>query len=256
MTSANLLNPEKYDSRLLLVGHKGYLGQNISSHLSKLGITFGYFDTRKENINDLELAENSIVIDCSRINSLDPLEISRDISLHRELVGYISRSNARYIRIASTLEFVSEEVRNPYVMWSSSRSLNVELFGKSEKNQILFVPNIYGGINSKSVVDVLLSGYFMRKKVALVKPHNFCDFLGIDVFIHEVMNIVLEQPSEASMKLAITSGSKYHIGSLQDYMYSEIDSPISVMNLEFGDIQRIGYHPDLLVKYIDTYCTL
>ena len=256
MTSANVLNPEEYDNRLLILGHKGYLGQNISSHLSELGIAFGFFDTRKQNIDDLELSENSIVIDCSRINSFDPLEISRDIYLHRELVGYISRSNARYIRIASTLELVPEEVRNPYVMWSSSRSLNIELFGKSEKNQILFVPNIYGGINSKSVVDVLLGGYFMCKKVALRKPHNFCDFLGIDVFIHSLINIVLEQPSETLMKLAITSGSKYHIGSLQDYMYSEIESPISVMNLEFGDIQRIGYHPDLLVKYINTYCTL
>lgn len=245
-------NGQVITSKVYLIGHNGYLGSNLFSYLKALGLVISTIDTRNLDYLKYQLNQDDVVLDCSRIRDFSEESLKRDNFFTSELLRWVINNQARYFRIGSTLEIDSISSENAYVQWSRDRSKAIQISGKQSQLFVLLVPNIYGGKGSSSIIDMLCEQYRSGIRLNLAEPKNFSDFLSIQNFQSFVHRCVLNQSTPDSRFVIVTSGLKYEIGSLQNYLYTKNLYDLNSIPVEYPE----SYSKALVTDSIQVYMGL
>jgi nucleoside-diphosphate-sugar epimerase len=245
-------NGQLITSKVYLIGHNGYLGSNLYSHLKALGLVISTIDTRNLDYLKHRLNHDDVVIDCSRIRDFSEECLKKDVFFTSKLLRWVIENQARYFRIGSTLELDSINREKSYVQWSRDRSKAIQISGKQSQLFVLLVPNIYGGKGSSSIIDTLCEEYRSGKRLKLAEPENFVDFLSIQNFQSFVHRCALSQSTPDSRFVIVTSGLKYEIGSIQNYLYTKNPNDLNSKPVEYPE----SYSKSLVTDTIQVYMGL
>jgi hypothetical protein len=241
------------DARIWIFGHKGYLGSHLFQDFVRLGYQVSEIDLRVTNTKTIEIAPNDLVIDCSRIRNFDPPSLIEDQKLFLDVFEGISLSNTSYIRIGSTLE-LEEGVRpSPYVKWSRGRTQLISETLKTRNSSVVLVPNVFGGSDSPSVVDRLLSAALAGEDFHLENPGDTRDFLAMDVFLASIQDHISSNLNSSSNTFVITCGKKYEVGSIKKYIQSQSVIDLKSQSAEYPKMFKITIGSDALPEYLKRY---
>ncbi len=236
-----------------IIGHYGYIGSNLLNYLLHLDHSVQGMDPRKSNIEEIKFEGNDIILDCSRIKHFDPITLREDYESIIDLLGVASRFNATYVRIGSVLEIDSQVTSSPYIEWSKQRSKTTLSFRNELTSKLILIPNIYGGIGSSSIIDLLKSAKQMGKEFILDDPTSKRDFLSMNNFLTKIHEILFATSLGSPPMAILTSGFVYEVQSIQSFLKAQ-DTTLLLKQLSFynssGEIMRIE---DALVKYLLDY---
>jgi hypothetical protein len=250
---ANLNENYKNNFRVYILGHMGYLGSNIAAYLTAQGLNVLSIDTRVSDLELFPIMKGDWVLDCSRLNSFSEFSIEENASNHHEVLDWVRTSEAKYLRIGSILELQNEGQDSPYVLWSRERTKEVTAANMTGAISTLIVPNIYGGVGSNSIIDLLLRKYKSNLFFELEKPFEFRDFLHIEHLFASIKDLM--NKSDTSMKniYVTTSGICYQVGSIQDYIYSGKSSELVSKEIDYPPYVSYSVYSDELANYIKNY---
>ncbi len=236
-----------------VLGHYGYIGSNLLNYLLHLDHSAQGLDPRKSNIEEIKFEGNDIILDCSRIKHFDPIALREDYESTIDLLGAASRFNATYVRIGSVLEIDSQVMSSPYIEWSRQRSKTTLSSRNELTSKLILIPNIYGGIGSSSIIDLLKSAKQMGKEIILDHPTSKRDFLSMNNFLTKIHEILFATALGFPPMTILTSGFVYEVQSIQSFLKAQ-DTTLLLKQQSFynssGEIMRIE---DGLVKYLLDY---
>ena len=236
-----------------VLGHYGYIGSNLLNYLLHLDHSAQGLDPRKSNIEEIKFEGNDIILDCSRIKHFDPVTLREDYESTINLLGVASRFNATYVRIGSVLEIDSQATSSPYIEWSRQRSKTTLSSRNELTSKLILIPNIYGGIGSSSIIDLLKSAKQMGKEIILDHPTSKRDFLSMNNFLTKIHEILFATALGFPPMTILTSGFVYEVQSIQSFLKAQ-DTTLLLKQQSFynssGEIMRIE---DGLVKYLLDY---
>ena len=238
--------------RLILVGHRGYLGAHILENLVKKQIAYRTLDPRTEDLSLNLLKESDVVIDASRIRRFDSEALVADEIAHEKLGSAISKVGARYVRIASTLEKTPKVPPTQYLAWSSGRTHKIQKEWGNIDSQVIYVPNIFGGENSSSVVDLLKKNHRKGMQLELSDPNAFRDFLHVDFFLEAIMQSLENIAHSNCESITLTSGFEYRIGDLGKCLLRNSSEGVTRRLIPYANTDQCFHYPDTVLTYLLT----
>jgi nucleoside-diphosphate-sugar epimerase len=241
------------DYEVVILGGNGYIGRIICSYLESSDVIYKRLDTRTSGIQEFISSNRLFVIDCSRVTDFGKENLKNDTTNHLRTLSAISLRNGFYLRIGSCLELIQDDKRDDYTSWSRNKTRLTESLDLKLNYLTMFVPNIYGGNNSTSIIDRMKYEFALGKKLMLNNPENYRDFLHVQRFI-ESLDILFNSPQiDADKRVAITSGIAYQIGSIQQFIHS--GNPIELKNVstQYNEINKCIVLPDDLVNYFSDF---
>ncbi len=246
----NKSGPKFLHDRVVLIGHRGYLGTHILQTLERSHRAHLTLDPRTDDLGVEILKKSDIVIDASRLKSFNHEALAADELATKKLRSLISNVGAKYLRIGSTLEITPGIPPTEYLAWSSGRTNTIHKKWKNIDAQIIFVPNIFGGTHSSSVVDLLKHNHRIGEKLQLADPNAFRDFLHMDFFLHAILQIteVVVQANRESITL--TSGFQYRIGDLAKCLISNSSAHITGTLIRYRSTGQQLHYPDTVLSYL------
>lgn len=237
---------------VFLIGHRGYLGSNLLKAQSLLNVKTKAIDTRDLDYKKHELNFQDIVLDCSRLRSFSGESLQEDSASFARMMDWVSRSNARYVRVGSVLEVEDSAEPTPYIEWSKARSQKIQEFENQRKFQILLVPNIYGGVGSTSIVDLLLQSH-QGRELDLLCPDAYRDFLSMTNFLKFIRGFMVETKVAIPSVSIVTSGIKHQIASLQDFIVTRNSAGIKSKRAMYPTDYPQHVISESLQKYIQSH---
>jgi nucleoside-diphosphate-sugar epimerase len=239
---------------ILLLGAKGHLGTHLYSSLETSGISIQPFDSRSDDIDSLQISGAKILLDASRVNTTDPSEVRRDLELHSRLLDNIEYLGLQYVRIASSLEIRPHETVTEYLKWSRAKSERILWkIDAGMSGKLIYIPNVYGGAKSQSIVDRMIRGRGKNKVEQLRNPGQLREFVDIDTFCHAVINI-LQNVDMREKEIEISTSIEYNISSLMDYIIGnrrDLTTKARNISTEIGILQIEVV--DQLKQYVDIH---
>ena len=115
------------------------------------------------------------------------------------------------------------------------------------------VPNIYGGVGSASIIDLMLERRSTGKYFDLEKPSAFRDFLHLEYLLATIRGLIKNFDRFKEDQYAITSGVCYQVGSIRNFLYSNRISDLVSKEIEYDCKIEFGLYPDKLLNYIKNY---
>jgi nucleoside-diphosphate-sugar epimerase len=234
---------------IVVLGSKGYIGFNLCLFLQQSNITYQALDTRKDNLDELDHINNLLLIDCSRISKFDHQTLIKDNSSHEKTLSALSKRKGFYFRIGSILEINQNIEKDDYISWSQNKTRLTESFGADLKYLTMFIPNIYGGQKSTSIVDKMKSEFLSGRKLALSNPENYRDFLHLQRFFQPLNDLLSMIQNNSDTRVALTSGIAYQVGSIQQFIHDGNSRDLKSISAEYSDIDRCITMPDDLKSY-------
>jgi nucleoside-diphosphate-sugar epimerase len=250
----SLLWYQNNSAKIFILGHEGYIGSNLYKWITGFTNNVVELDSRHDNLDRLEILSQDFVIDCSRLNCFSKEAQERDFDTFGQLITWVHGSGASYLRIASTLEF-SENPEGKYVAWSSKRTSVISSLEKTGTLDSVFVPNLYGGERSTSVIDLLIENYSRRKFLELDHPEARRDFLHIDSVFPTIIKWLTKPKLQQRIPDLLTSGTNYQIGSLRDYLYLKSDDFLQFEKAAYPKSLKIEELPDNLLGHLQSHWT-
>ena len=241
------------DTRIWIIGHKGYLGSHLFQDFVRLGCQVSEIDPRVTNIETIGISPNDLVIDCIRIKNFDLPFLIQDQRLSLAVLEWIARTNTSYIRIGSTLELEDGVPTSPYIEWSRGRTQLINESLESKNSSVILVPNVFGGSGSSSVVDRLLSAARAGEDFHLENPGVARDFLAMDVFLSLIQYHIASNLNSGAHTFVITCGKKYEVGSIKEYIQSHKLVHLKSQSIEYPKIFKTTIGTDLLPEYLKRY---
>ncbi len=243
---------ENTHDRVVLAGHRGYLGNHILQTLVERQIDHLTLDPRRDNFEGNVITNSDLIIDATRIRTFDAKDLVADDLAHHKLRSSVSNASARYLRIGSTLEITPGSKPTPYLTWSASRSNSIRTFSSEIQKQILYVPNIFGGANSLSVVDLLKIHHRTGEGFTLSDPHAFREFLHIDFFLNALLKIIEGKVPAFNESIILTSGFQYRIGDLKDSLISKSLTGTRKESVGHEITGHLLRYPDTVLDYLSS----
>lgn len=246
----NKSKPKFLPDRVVLIGHRGYLGTHILQTLVRSQRAHLTLDPRTDDLGVEILKKSDVVIDASRLKSFNHEALAADELATEKLRSLISSVGAKYLRIGSTLEITPGIPQTEYLAWSSGRTNSIHKNWKNIDAQIIYVPNIFGGAHSSSVVDLLKHNHKIGGNLQLADPNAFRDFLHIDFFLHAILQVteVVAQTSRESITL--TSGFQYRIGDLANCIVGNSPADITRALIQYRSAGQQLHYPDIVLNYL------
>jgi nucleoside-diphosphate-sugar epimerase len=242
-------------ANIFILGHKGYIGSILCKWIEGFTNNVVCLDSRYDNLDRLDISSKDFVIDCSRLNCFSNQSEESDFDTFGRLIKWVFSSGASYLRIASTLEF-SENPGSRYVAWSSKRTKLISSLEKTGTLDSVFVPNLYGGERSTSVIDLLIENYSRGKFLELDRPEAHRDFLHINSIL-PIINKWLTKPKlHQRIPDLVTSGVNYQIGSLRDYLYLKSEDFLQIEKATYPKSLKVEELTDNLLGHLQSHWTL
>jgi hypothetical protein len=239
--------------RFYILGIRGYLGSNIATHLAEQGLEVYEIDPRITKLPKLSLSNGDWIIDCSRLKRFTEDSLLVDMKIFREVLAWADLSKGRFLRIGSILELQNEGDVSPYIKWSSERTKELTKANLSGKFGTLIVPNIFGGSESTSILDLILRKHKSGQSIYLEQPDTFRDFLHVQFLLESIDNLIAGRQTLFQNASLISSGVSYQVGSICDYVYSrEKNQLVSIAN-EYNRRHDCRLFPDKVLNYIENF---
>ncbi len=201
-----------------MIGSHGYIGKNLWQFFNASKNKVISIDSRNEEFRKITTNQNELIFDCSRLRNFTNGNIEKDEKNHLRLLNWAAENNIRYVRIGSNLEVSNPSEESDYIKWSKNKT-DLTLQFKNQINfKVLFIPNIFGGLNSRSIIDQIIASYLKSQKLILRNPKISRDFLCINSFLEIVKLFSIENLHPEHREVLLTSGTKVQIDSIQKYL--------------------------------------
>jgi nucleoside-diphosphate-sugar epimerase len=243
-------------ARICILGGNGYLGNNLQAELKLLGFVVTVIDSRVENLMNLGLKAGDLVLDCSRIRSLDAESMERDAHFNQKLLEFIAKENGSYLRIGSELEVLLPLEVNLYREWSFNRTESLMKYKTSKNFRALLVPNIYGGYRSNSIVDLIIKTSLNREKVELTNPFSFRSFIHIESLVQVIVDFLQHGFTQSKVVTLISTNVTFRIDSIQGYIHTQRQSELITRIPMYSNRLSTIFLKDTLRDDLSQVCTL
>lgn len=227
--------------KIYIIGHKGYIGRNLSKYLISQGFEIIGIDSRISEHKNFSITNNDILLDCSRIKNFESTAANRDQELYSQLLEWVASNNCMFLRVGSNLEVALPKEITNYTKWSTNRTELIMNLGLHNRMKVLLVPNIFGGDKPNSVLDLIIQEFKEGRKYKIDSPGVYRDFLSMKTLFPIVESFLINLTTNTKSNYLITSGISHQIGSIQEFLYSKGESSLISKKFESDSISEIIY---------------
>lgn len=218
-------------TKIGIVGNIGYIAKNLKNNF-KNHQNISLIRLEAPNFEGIEKCD--FVLDVSgpnsqlKIKNVDKSQVKElTLGKQKRLLEVLAPVNIPYYRIASIYELIPEHRESLYSIIGKALNDQLKAHQSDVAGGLVYCTNLYGGIDSHSIVDLIRSHKLDNSLTLIENPSSSRDFLHIETFLNFILIELLKpRPEPRFQEYLVATGIQFSVGDL----YGEFNSDTETKN--------------------------
>jgi len=208
-------------TKIGIAGNIGYIAKNLKNNFKNHeNISL----VRLEAPNFVGIEKCDFVLDVSgpnsqlKIKNVDKSQVKElTLGKQKRLLEALAPVNIPYYRIASIYELIPEHRESLYSIIGKALNDQLKAHQPDLAGGLVYCTNLYGGIDSHSIVDLIRSHKLDNSLTSIENPSASRDFLHIETFLNFILTELLKpRPERRFQEYLVATGIQFSVGELFD----------------------------------------
>ena len=213
------------------MGNIGYIAKNLNNNFKNHP---DFILTTLEMPDLTEIENCDFILDVSGPNSQLKIKNAQNSQIElyslekqKKLLKVVAQIKIPYYRIASIYDLIPEHSESQYSIIGKRLNEQLKAYKGNVVGGLVYCTNLYGGIDSLSIVDLIRNRSFDNLNLLIENPRASRDFLHIKTFLNFIIQELMKpNPEPTFREVLVATGFQFSVGDL----YGEFNSDTATKN--------------------------